>query len=169
MASDDGGSNERNQDGQPQPMSIGQYLLLAGRFVAGYILAVGVGTLVFAVTAQLVAAIPLLRDDRVDALAGIGSSVTVIFILGIVFAAPYTLVGSIIFWFATQRSPRLFLLIGTFCPAAAVLLFLSVLGSVGIAWPLVRFLLTTLPAGLAAAYIYGAIGFGHGFGRWRFA
>jgi hypothetical protein len=149
-------------------MSPGRILGLACRFVAGYILAVAAGTAILSITAKLISTIPLLQGEEAGILDPIGKSATVVFIFGIVLAIPYTVVGSILFWCATQRRTAPFLLIGTFCPAASILLFLSMFGIIGMTWPLFKLLLATLPAGLAAAYVYGAIGFGQGFGRWRF-
>ena len=153
----------------PADASWSGYLLVAGRFVAGYVMAVAVGAIVFSVVAHIVPDMPLLPDPmQDDPLGSIGQTALMYFIFGTVFGIPYTVLGSAAFWFWTRRSPALFLLIGTLCPAAAILLMFSTMGFLSAEWPMFKLLLVTLPAGLAATYIYGAIGFGQGFGRWRF-
>ena len=145
------------------------YLLIAGRFVAGYILAVGVGAIVFAILAHIVPAMPMLPDPiENDLLLTIGQTAFMYFLFGVVFGIPYTLLGSLVFWFWLPRRTWYFLALGALCPAAAVMLMLSMVGGISFDWKMLEFLLITLPAGLAAAYVYGAIGFGWGFGRWRF-
>lgn len=152
------------------PISWSTYIGIAGRFVTGYILAVAVGAIVFAVVAHLVPDMPLLPDPiENDRLASIGQVALMYFILGAVFAIPYTVLGSLVFWFWMPRKPYWFLVVGTLCPAAAIILMLSMIGGVWSDWRMLKLLVVTLPAGLAATYVYGAIGFGWGFGRWRLA
>ncbi|RYG96357.1 MAG: hypothetical protein EON57_15220 [Alphaproteobacteria bacterium] len=113
---------------------------------------------------------PLLPDPiENDRLASIGQVALMYFILGAVFAIPYTVLGSLVFWFWMPRKPYWFLVVGTLCPAAAIILMLSMIGGVWSDWRMLKLLVVTLPAGLAATYVYGAIGFGWGFGRWRLA
>lgn len=159
----------RGPEAPGRRMSAGDYLFVAGRFFAGYVLAVGVGAIVFAVIAYLVPDMPLQPDPiERDPFRTIGQTAFMYFIFGLFFGIPYTLLGSLGFWFWTRRSTALFLLIGTLCPAAAILLMFSMLGAISTDWRMLKLLLSTLPAGLAATYVFGAIGFGQGFGRWRF-
>lgn len=152
----------------PYPISWSAYLAIAARFIAGYVLAVAVGSIVFAVVAYLVPDMPLLPDPiENDIIGSIGQIALMYFILGAVFAIPYTVLGSLAFWFWLPRRPYLFLALGTLCPAAAIILMFSMIGGLLMEWRMLKLLLVTLPAGLAATYVYGAIGFGWGFGRWR--
>lgn len=150
-------------------MSAGQYVLIAGRFVVGYVLAVGVGALVFAIIAYIVPGMSLQPDPiESDPLRTIGQTAFMYFILGLVFGIPYTVLGSLAFRFWLPRTMPSFLVLGTPCPAVAIILMLSMMDGISLDWRMARLLLVTLPAGLAATYVYGAIGFGQGFGRWRF-
>ena len=88
--------------------------------------------------------------------------------MGAIFGLPYTILGSLAFWFLLPRKAPVFLLIGTFCPLAA-LLTMDLIGGGSFWWWEAPFVLLSLPAGLVAAYLYGAVGFAQGFGRWRFA
>jgi len=152
----------------PSPISWSTYFGIAARFVAGYVLAVAFGAIVFAVLAHLVPEMPLLPDPiENDLLGSIGQIALMYFIFGTVFAIPYTVLGSLAFWFWLPRKPYWFLALGTLCPAAAIILMFSVIGGLLMEWRMLKLLLVTLPAGLAASYVYGAIGFGWGFGRWR--
>jgi hypothetical protein len=145
------------------------HLLIAGRFVAGYVLAVGIGAIVFAVLAHVVPDLPLQPDPvEGDPWLTISQTSLMYFILGLVFGIPYTVLGSLAFRFWLPRTTLTFLAHGMLCPAAAILLTLSLLGGISFDWRMLKLLLVTLPAGLTAAYVFGAIGFGRGFGRWRF-
>ena len=89
---------------------------------------------------------------------------------GAVFGIPYTLIGLALFRYLLPRNKATFLAVGALCPAAAIFTVGLVLG--GQLWlgpEMIRMTVFTLPSGLAAAYLFGAIGLGHGFGRWRMA
>jgi hypothetical protein len=148
-------------------ISAARYLFIAARLVVGYVLAIGTGAIVFSLTAHIAGAVPFLPDPIEHyPLRTIGQTAFLYFVLGSVFGIPYTLFGTLAFWFWLPRKTLWFLAIGTLCPAAALLLFFSMAGGITFS-KMLKLLLVTLPAGLAAAYVYGAIGFGRGFGRWR--
>jgi hypothetical protein len=141
---------------------------IAGRLAAGYLLAVAVGAIVFALIAHAVPDMPLLPDPiKDDPILSIWQTAFMYFIFGLVFGIPCTLLGSLAFWFLLRRRAVWFLVLGTLCPAAAILLMFSMMGAISADGRMAKLLLVTLPAGLAASYVYGAIGFGFGFGRWR--
>jgi hypothetical protein len=145
-----------------------RYVAAAGRLVAGYILAVAAGAIVFALIAHAVPDMPLLPDPvKDDPLLSLWQTAFMYFIFGLVFGIPYTILGSLAFWFLLRRRALWFLVLGTLCPAAAILLMFSTMGAISADGRMAKLLLVTLPAGLAATYVYGAIGFGFGFGRWR--
>lgn len=144
------------------------YLFVAARFVAGYLAAVAAGAIVFAAVAHVVPAMPYLPDPiEGDPLLSVGQTTFMYFVLGLVFGIPYTIVGSIAVKLWLPSTQLSFLAVGMLCPASAVLLVFSMLGGVSVDWKMLELLLVTLPAGLAAAYIFGAVGFGRGFARWR--
>jgi hypothetical protein len=152
----------------PADASWAGYFFVAARFVAGYIAAVAAGAIVFAAVAHVVPAMPFLPDPiEGDPLLSVGQTAFMYFILGLVFGIPYTVVGGLAVKFWLPWTPLSFLAVGMLCPASAVLLVLALLGGVSVDWKMLELLLVTLPAGLAAAYIFGAVGFGRGFGRWR--
>lgn len=145
-----------------------RYAAIAGRLIAGYLLAVVAGAVVFALVAHAVPDMPFLPDPiKDDPILSLWQTAFMYFIFGLVFGIPYTILGSLAFWFLLRRCVLWFLVLGTLCPAAAILLMFSMMGAVSADMQLAKLLLVTLPAGLAATYVYGAVGFGFGFGRWR--
>lgn len=149
-----------------------RYLSLAARFVAGYLIAVAAGAVIFAVIADFVlpgAASPPQRGFA-EWLAITANASVMFFLLGSVFGIPYTLIGLVLFRFVLPRNTATFLIVGALCPGAAIFTVGLVLG--GKVWidpEIVRMTVFTLPSGLAAAYLFGAIGLGYGFGLWRTA
>ena len=139
----------RSTDSISLPARLG----IAARFFAGYLLAVATGAIAFSITAHIVPDVPMLPDPSSSPVRTIIDTALIYFIFGVVFAIPYTLLGSLAVRFWLPPKARWFLLVGMFCPPAAILLL--------------RLQFTSLPAGLAAAYVYGAVAFGRGFGRWR--
>lgn len=129
------------------------------RLLLGYLIAVGAGAVIFTIIYQMV------FDGGLDQLA---KGTTLFFVLGLIFGLPYTILGSLAFWRLMPRTAWNFMLTGTFCPVATIFLF-NILAPGG-ALTAPQFLgicLVSLPSGPVAAYLYGAIGFGFGFGRWR--
>ncbi len=149
----------------------GSSLLIALRFVVGYGLAVGTGAIAFAIVAHLIPdTAPLLPlDGQSDVVGSIIGTAFVYFFYGLIFGIPYTVLGSLVFQFCLPRTMAWFLAVGALCPAVAILLMFSTLGDVTFDLLTLKLLLATLPAGLVAAYMFGAVGFARGFGRWRFA
>jgi hypothetical protein len=148
---------------------LARYVLNAARLLVGYILAVAAGSLVGAITGALVPGFTFMPDPT-DAglLADIFNTAFMYFILGTIFGLPYALVGTIIFWRWLPKSALLFLAIGMLCPSTAIFLTLYFIdGLRAFSAPVFTFMALTMPAGLVAAYVYGAIGMGYGFGRWR--
>ena len=159
--------------GQPNSgRSAGQYVLVAGRFVAGYILAVAVGAILFSIMTYLVGAGRAPDAPQVEfaeVLDRIWGGFVMSFVLGLLFGLPYTIIGSLLFRFALPRNAMSFMITGTLCPIVAIFTMGAFLG--GTFWwgpEMVKMFFQTLPSGLTATYLFGAIGFGLGFRRWRF-
>lgn len=129
------------------------------RLLLGYLIAVGAGAVIFTLVYQMV------FEGSLDQLA---KGTMLFFVLGLIFGLPYAIIGSLAFWHLMPRTAWNFMLTGTLCPVATIFLF-SIL-TPGDALTAPQFLgisLVSLPSGPVAAYLYGAIGFGFGFGRWR--
>lgn len=168
-----GGADEMLEATPPSPARNWlRYLGLAVRFIAGYLIAVAAGAVIFAVIADFVlpGAVDPPQRSFAEWLASTANASVMFSLLGSVFGIPYTLIGLALFRFLLPRSMATFLIVGAFCPGAAIFTVGLVLG--GQLWidpEIVRMTVFTLPSGLAAAYLFGAIGFGYGFGRWRMA
>jgi hypothetical protein len=152
----------RDEPGKPR--DVGHYLLAAARLALGYFLAIVSGAIVLSLLLQLQANFenPHLPHSST-------TTVDMIFIsaaLGAIFGLPYTILGSLAFWFLLPRQTAVFLLIGAFCPIGALLTMDLVFWNTP-SWE-TAIVLCSIPAGLVATYFYGAVGFGQGFGRWRF-
>lgn len=144
-------------------------LRVAAQLLLGYILAITSGSIVFATLLQLVPGSGASSTQQLSAAGHVEKIIelaTLCFIMGGVFGVPYTVLGSLAFWFLLPRKAAIFFLIGVFCPMAAFVTMGFFLDS-GL-WGDIPFFLLTLPAGLIATYFYGAVGFGQGLGRWRF-
>jgi hypothetical protein len=147
-----------------------RYLGLAARFVAGYLIAVAAGAIIFAAIADFVlpGAVNPPQRSFAEWLASTANASVSFFLLGTIFGIPYTLIGLVLFRYLLPRNMATFLIVGALCPGAAIFTLGLVLG--GRIWidpEMVRMTVVTLPSGLAAAYLFGAIGLGYGFGRWR--
>lgn len=147
-----------------------RHVVVASRVALGYLIAVAVGALVFATLSYL---IPLVIYPTPPALLEvvrrIANAARILFLLGVVFGIPYTVLGTVLFKLWLPKRMLVFLMLGTICPAISAMLTLVLLhGSIPIDLEFARFVILSLPAGLAAAYLYGAIGLGYGFRRWRF-
>jgi len=144
-----------------------QVAIWGGRLALGYVVAVAAGAVVFAALLHLA---PNFEAPHLP-----HSSTTVLelmiicFVLGLIFGMPYTIVGSLSFWFLLPHKTAIFLLIGTLCPTAALFTMWLTMGQT-LWWDreMAETISLSLPAGLLATYFYGAIGFGQGFRRWRF-
>lgn len=148
------------------------YLGLAARFVAGYLIAVAAGAIIFAILSDFVlpGAVNPPQRSISEWLDRTSSASVMFFLLGAVFGIPYTLVGLAAFRYLLPHNMATFLIVGAFCPGAAIFTLGLVLG--GKVWidpEIVRMTVFTMPSGLVAAYLFGAIGLGYGFGRWRMA
>ena len=143
------------------------------RFIAGYIIAVAVGAILFSIMTYFFGAgwapdAPPV--ELAEVLNRIWGGFVMFFVLGLLFGLPYTIIGSLLFRFALPRNAVSFMIIGTLCPIVAIFTMGAFLG--GTFWwgpEMVKMFFQTLPSGLAATYLFGAIGFGLGFRRWRFA
>lgn len=157
-------NNEREVQPQQRESSLFGYISAAGRLVLGYVLAVAAGAVVFAALLQLTS--PYSSGSMVSSILELA---LICFALGLIYALPYTLIASLLLRFVLPKSVPVFFVLGTLCPAAAIVSAQMGLG--GVVWPAgetAKMLLLTVPAGLLATYLFGAIGFGFGFGRWRF-
>jgi hypothetical protein len=145
---------------------------VAGRFVLGYVAAIGVGALLFAlVECFFPEGFPFEKPPT--ALDAIARQIWEIWVFGFVFggisAVPYTIVGALVFRFLLPQHWIAFMIAGMLCPMIAIMtlnVFLG--GGMSVTSGLAHVVWTTLPAGVVATYLFGAIGFGLGFGRWRF-
>jgi hypothetical protein len=134
-------------------------LLIFGRICVGYILAVVTGGITFA-------AILALFSVRTSGIFYDVLLMSIVF--GLLYRLPYTALGWLAFRYVFPRNTLTFLLIGMFCPLSALMLFthpLQVSYFVMTSVPVV--ISATMFSGLCAAYIFGAIGLGYGFGRWK--
>jgi hypothetical protein len=146
------------------PRSLGAYLWPAARFLLGYALAIIAGAIVLPLLLQLP---PYFENPHLPhSSTSTVELMIVCAVLGAIFAPPYTILGSLAFWFLLPRKTLIFLLIGAFCPIGALLTMDLVFWNKP-SWD-TAIVLSSIPAGLTAAYFYGAVGFGQGFGRWRF-
>jgi hypothetical protein len=152
------------------------FLGIAGtvlRFIAGYIIAVAVGAVLFSIITYLFGAGRAPDAPPVEiaeALGRIWGGFVMFFVLGLLFGLPYTIIASLLFKFVLPRNAVSFMIIGTLCPVVAIFTMGAFLG--GTFWwgpEMLAMFFQTLPSGLAATYLFGAIGFGLGFRRWRFA
>jgi hypothetical protein len=158
-----------SQSGADRRRNVGAYIWIAIRLALGYVLAVAVGAVVLATSLEVLSNFQGLRwphGGTTNIFERIVELAMLSFVLGAMFGLPYTIVGSLVFWFRLPRRATIFLLIGTFCPIGALLTMSPVFRDM--IWLDAPILLFSLPAGLAAAYVYGAIGFARGFGIWRF-
>lgn len=150
------------------------YLRILGigaRILVGYILSVAAGALIFAVIGDFVlpGKVDMFLMPLGEWLKRTVDGAMMFFMLGLVFGIPYTIFGVAAWYYLLPRTKTAFLAVGAFCPGAAIFTLGLTLG--GTLWfdpEMIRMIVVTIPSGLAAAYIFGAIGMGYGFGRWRF-
>lgn len=149
-----------------------RYLGIAGRIVLGYVIAVAVGSIIFAVVSDYT--LPGGSNPHPRSLTqwmgGTANASLMFFFLGLIFGIPYTVFGVLVCRYLLPRSMAIFLTIGALCPGAAIFTTGVVIG--GTFWfgfEMVKMIVLTIPSGLAAAYLFGAIGLGYGFHRWRMA
>lgn len=140
------------------------------RLLFGYLLAVASGVIVFMATLPLAGGTGFRPDETgLGLVSDVLMNASFYFVVGALFGLPYTVVGTTIFLRWLPKSRPVFLLVGMLCPAAAALLTMAAMNALQfVNGEFLFFMLLTLPAGLAAAYVFGAIGMGWGFGRWRF-
>lgn len=140
------------------------------RLLFGYLLAVAVGAVMFVALVHVAGGTEYQPDSTGLGLRqDLGMNVAFYFVTGALFGLPYTVAGTIAFVLWLPKSKSIFLLLGSLCPAAAAFLTMVAVGYLHVVnAAFLTFVLLTVPAGLAAAYVYGAIGMGWGFGRWRF-
>jgi hypothetical protein len=155
----------------PRDRRLVSWLRTGLRLLFGYLAAVLTGAVVFMLTIATSGRTGLGPDSTdLGLTADVLLNVAFYAYIGGVFGLPYTILATIAFVRWLPRSMPLFLLLGALCPMVSVLLTMAALD---VLWYLdtqfVTVLLLTLPAGLAAAYVLGALGMGWGFGRWRFA
>jgi hypothetical protein len=145
---------------------------LAGRFLLGYIVAIAAGALVFALVESVFPdGVIVNASDDINVLSRqIWQLWVFCFIFGGVFALPYTVVGALVFKFLLPHNWIVFTIVGVLCPTIAIMTLNVFLGG---GWPissdLPQMALASLPAGIVATYLFGAISFGLGFRRWRFS
>jgi hypothetical protein len=140
------------------------------RLLLGYLVAVAAGAVVFMLTTAASGSTGLGPDSTdLGLTADLALNLAFYAYIGGVFGLPYTILATIAFLRWLPRSMPLYLLLGALCPTVSVLITMAALDAL---WYLdaqfVTVLLLTLPAGIAAAYVLGAVGMGWGFRRWRF-
>jgi hypothetical protein len=150
-----------------------RWAIIIARLLLGYIVAVAAGAVVFSIVINTVSLSDMFSPMITSAskwLIETAKGSLMLFVLGLCFGLPYTILGSLIFWFALPRNGWTLMAVGVLCPPIAIFTVGLLLG--GTFWwdrEILKLSLMTLPAGFAATYLFGAIGFGLGFRRWRFA
>ena len=97
---------EAERGPSPADESWAGYLLVAGRHVLGYLLAVSAGSVIFAVMANVLPSVVYRPDpDPSGLIASIGEAALMYFMLGTVFGIPYTVLGTVAFrlWLPRPR------------------------------------------------------------------
>lgn len=134
--------------------SAGQYVWAGARLLLGYCSAVAVGATLFSL---LMSFSSPASETALLAMLCFG--------LGLMFAAPYAVAGCLALKFMLPRNRLTFLVVGTFCPAAAILTLLVISGATLRPSPeLLKILLPSIPVGLVSTWVFGAVG----VGEWRF-
>ena len=145
-------------EGTDTNMNAGRYVLAGARLLLGYVAAVAAGAILFSAIIEW--------SSSTGTSAGKFAELAVIcFVLGLMFALPYTVAACLALKFLLPRNRLVFMIVGTLCPAATIFTAQFVFDAT--LWPTretVKILLMTIPVGLAATWIFGAVG----LGRWRF-
>lgn len=147
------------------------YLVAIGRVLLGYVIAVAAGAIIFAIIGDhtLPGAPNPHPRSLTEWMGGTANASMMLFTLGLIFGIPYTVVGVLVCRYLLPRSMAIFLAAGALCPGAAIFTMGVALGDTFWFGPeMVKMIVLTIPSGLAAAHLFGAIGLGYGFGRWRF-
>jgi len=144
-------------------------LLRMLRLVLGYVLAILAGSIIFGLLFPYAVPDALPPQTVAQWFDDTTSVIAATFVFGFVFGLPYTILGLFAFHKVLPRTMPAFLLVGTLCPSAAIVTMGLALGGIThwIDAEKLRIMIFTLPSGLAAAYLFGAVGLGYGFGRWR--
>ena len=138
------------------------------RVILGYLAAVATGYCVFLFLLHVWPGIPFEPLQTYYLVDHTPYPHLVRFLAGAVYGIPYTTLGVLAVKKLLPRNMVAFLLVGMFCPTSALALVLAISGMTTLLDDAAGIFLLTLPAGLAAAYVFGAIGMGYGFGRWSF-
>jgi hypothetical protein len=139
------------------------------RLMLGYVLAVAAGSVIFALLFPYAVPTALPPHSTDEWFKGTLSVTITTFILGFLFGLPYTMLSLLAFRSVLPRSMPVFLLVGALCPSAAIVTLGLLLGGIA-GWidaEKFRIMIFSLPSGLMGAYLFGAVGLGFGFGRWR--
>lgn len=141
-------------EGTDTSSSAGQYVWAGARLLLGYCSAVAVGAILF----SLLMSFPSPASDTAQL-------AILCFGLGLMFAAPYAVAACLALKFMLPRNRLTFMVVGTLCPAAAILTLLVVTGGTLRPSPeLLKILLPSIPVGLVSTWVFGAVG----VGDWRF-
>ena len=138
--------------------SVGGYVSAAARLLLGYIAAVAAGAILFAALVEWSSSTSASASKFVEL-------ALICFVLGLVFALPYTVAACLALKFLLPRNWLVFMAAGTLCPAATIFTAQFVFDAT--LWPTretLKILLMTIPVGIVATWIFGAVG----LGRWRF-
>jgi hypothetical protein len=137
--------------------------------ILGYVLAVAAGSIIFALLFPLAVPDVPTSNSLEEWWNGMLGMVVATFVMGFLFGLPYTVLGIVAFRYLLPRTMLVFLVVGSLCPSAAIVT-MSLAFSGPTKWidgEWLRIIIFTLPSGLIAAYLFGAIGLGYGFGKWR--
>ncbi|MDO6964423.1 hypothetical protein [Rhizobium alvei] len=139
------------------------------RRLIGYLLAVAVGYAIFVFMWRVWPGNPLEPHQTSYILSELSVPYQLLsdYLTAAIFGIPYTVLGIVAVKQLWPHSRLAFLVTGMFCPAVSLVLFFGWNGLTTFIDDAAGLFLLTPPAGLAAAYIFGAIGMGYGFGRWR--
>ena len=141
-------------EGEDTNISAGGYVVVGVRLLLGYVAAVAAGAILFSALVEW--------NSSTSASASKFVELAIIcFVLGLMFALPYTVAACLALKFILPRNAVVFTAVGMLCPAAAIFTAQFVFDST--IWPTretLKILLMTIPVGLAATWIFGAVGLG---------
>jgi hypothetical protein len=148
-----------------------KWMTVVIRLTLGYLAAVATGTLIFAIFMHIWpgwASITLLPRQTHYFIVKTRDLILAYFVCGTVLGFPYTALGTFAFNRHLPKNMITFLIVGALCPASAIVLYFLMFGKIHWLAYLLGVVGLSLPAGFAAAYVFGAIGMGYGFRHWRF-
>ena len=145
----------------------------AARWAIGYVVAIAAGAAILAIVADRFLGMNVHPPSETGFfiwLQDIWSTSIGLFGFGLIFALPYTIIGSVAVRVLLPQRFWVFLLVGALCaPASMLLAVWAFTGRLAVGGDQLELVISTIPASLIATYLYGAISFKLGFRRWRSA